>query len=159
PGNLHAKSSACEAADLELVRLLAVLAKSSFTHEEDSQRNVEACDAFKVALEARVQETGAPLVLANRSDGLYTASGKVQGDAVGGWLHGSLQRARMGAIVVHGSASEASIHMFLSRLRANNVGRIRKDATFAALWPDRFEGLDLHELRFYGGYAPGPRGA
>ena len=159
PGNLHAKSSACDAADLELVRLLAVLAKSSFTHEEDSQRTVEACTSFKAALEARVQETGAPLVLANRSDGLYTASGKVPGDAVRDWLHGALQRALLGAIVVHGSASAQSLHAFFSRLRANNVGRIKKDAMFDALWPERFEGLELHELRFYGGFVPGPRGA
>jgi hypothetical protein len=159
PGNLHAKSSACDAADLELVRLLAVLAKSSFTHEEDSQRTVEACHAFKTALEARVQETGAPLVLANRSDGLYTASGKVQGDAVRDWLRGALQRALLGALVVHGSASTASLHQFFTKLRTNNVGRIRKDATFDALWPDRFDGLDLHELRFYGGYVPGPDAA
>ncbi len=158
-GNLHAKSTPCDPADVVLVRLFAVLAKSSFTHEEDSQRTVEACHAFKGALEARVQETGAPLVLANRSDGLYTASGKVPGDAVRDWLHGALQRALLGAIVVERSATTQSLHAFFARLRANNVGRIRKDATFDALWPDRFDGLQLHELRFYGGYASGPRGS
>jgi hypothetical protein len=159
PGNLHAKNSACDPADLELVRLLAVLAKSSFTHEEDSQRAVEACHAFKIVLEARVQETGAPLVLGIRPDGLHTASGKVPGDAVRDWLHGALQRALIGAIVVDGAASTQTLHQFFTRLRANNAGRIRKDATFDALWPGRFEGLALHELRFYGGYAPGPEGA
>ena len=159
PGNPHAKTTACDAADLELVRLFAVLAKSSITHEEDSQRTVEACHAFKAALDARVQETGAPLVLADRPDGLYTASGKVPGDAVRDWLHGALQRARIGAIVVESCASTQSLHQFFTRLRANNLGRIRKDATFDGMWPDRWEGLRLHELRFYGGYAPGPRGS
>jgi hypothetical protein len=159
PGNLHAKTAACDAADLDLVRLFAVLAKSSFTHEEDSQRTVEACQAFKAALEARARETGAPLVLANRADGLYTASGKVPGDAVRDWLHGALQRALLGAIVVEGSASTQSLHQFFTKLRTNNVGRIKRDATFGALWPDPFDGVRLHELRFYGGYASGPRGA
>jgi hypothetical protein len=152
PSRFETKAVAGEAADGELVRLLAVFGKASFTYEANSRRTTEACTAFQSALIARVRETGAPFLLENRSDGLYSSSGKVPADPLREWLRNTLQKALLGGLRVDGGVSTQSLQRFFARLRSTNVGRVRKEATFQTLWPERYDGMELRELRFFGGF-------
>lgn len=152
PRRIETKAVASEAADNELVRLLAVLAKASFTYQETNRRTQEAGSAFQGALLARTRETGMAFVLEVRSDGLCTTTGRVPAEPVRDWLRTTLQRALLGAIRIEGTVSSAELAKFLARLRSTTVGRIRKDATFQSLWPETFAGLQLRELRFFGEY-------
>jgi hypothetical protein len=135
-----------------LVRLLAVLAKTSFAYAEGSQRVNAALTAFRSALLARTRETGRPFTLENRSDALHTATGRVPDGNLGGWLRQLLQKALIGAIRLSGELENAALLGFLAQLRAIASAKPRKDASFAGTWPGRFEGLELVELRFAGGF-------
>jgi hypothetical protein len=152
PNRVETKTVASTAVDSELVRLFAVLSKASFAYQENSRRTIEAFSGFQVALLARVQETGTPFVLENRSDGLYTETGIVPTDILRDWLRSIMQRALLGAICFEGAVNAKELQKFLAHLRVTSIGKIRKDATFQALWPERFGGLELRELRFFGGY-------
>lgn len=159
PRRIETKAVACEAADLELVRLLAVLAKASFTYQETNHRTQESGSAFQTALLARTRQTGMAFVLEVRSDSLCTTTGKVPAEPLRDWLRATLQRALLGAIRIEGTVSSTELAKFLARLRSTTVGRIRKDATFQSLWPETFAGLQLRELRFFGEYRAEESGA
>src|SRR5262249_30730027 len=162
PRRVETRAVACGPEDIELVRLLAVLAKASFTYQETNRRTQEACSAFQNALLARTRDTGMAFVLEVRSDGLCTTTGRVRADPLRDWLRATLQRALLGAIRIEGTVGAKELARFLARLRSTTVGKIRKDATFQSLWPEPFAGLQLRELRFFGGYGAaesGPRGA
>jgi hypothetical protein len=152
PHRVETQAAASTAVDGELVRLFAVLSKASFAYQENSRLTIEAVSGFQIALLARVQETGTPFVLENRSDGLHTETGMVPRDILRDWLRGILQRALLGAIVFQGGVSAQELQKFLAHLRVISIGKVPRDATFQALWPERFDGLELRELRFFGGY-------
>jgi hypothetical protein len=159
PRRVESKAVGCDPADVELVRLLAVLAKASFTYQETNRRTQEACSGFLTALLARTRQTGMAFVLEVRSDRLCTTTGTVPAEPLRDWLRTTLQRALLGAIRIEGTVAAAELAKFLARLRSTTVGKIRKDATFQFLWPEPFAGLQLRELRFFGGYHADELGA
>lgn len=143
----------CSTEQAGLAREFVAFVKAAFVYPPNHSRVIESRDRFLAGCTALVQRSGQPFVLENRAAGLHAGGGRVPAFALADWCRDNLHKAMIGSIRCDAELTADALQGFATRLRQTCSGKIDKTASFTSLWFGcRFAGLEIAELRFFGGF-------